>query len=220
MKIARTVFVLTSSLLLTISAFGYFLWYKPKFTQPVSGDHAIRVLNAGNEHAAHLLRIKKQAGLAKDYVFEHGLDNSHCFLLDMRIPSGKARFFVYNLAKDSVELAGLVTHGSGSDNGSADLSFSNIPNSYSTSLGKYKIGNSYNGIFGMAYKLHGLEKSNSNAFDRFIVLHAHECVPNNEVYPFQICLSQGCPTVSPSFLKSLKDYISETTSPIMLWIYY
>lgn len=157
---------------------------------------------------------------ATHYNKAYGFNTQHCFLMDMRIGSGKNRFFVYNMQKDSVEIAGLVTHGGGSDNGFEDLTFSNTPNSHCTSLGKYKIGKSYNGKFGLAYKLYGLEKTNSKAFDRFVVLHAHECVPNAEVGPSPICVSQGCPTVSPVFLRKLKSFIDTSPAPILLWIYY
>ena len=129
------------------------------------------------------------------------------------------RFFVYNLVKDSVEIAGLVAHGSGIAN-SDTPGFSNTPNSYCTSLGKYKIGKSYNGKYGLAYKLYGLDKTNSKAFERFVVLHAHACVPNGEVSPLPICESWGCPTVSPSFLTLLKSYLDGAAKPVMLWVYY
>ena len=166
-----------------------------------------------------MLRLNKKATLAKDYIAEHGFEGKHCFLVDMRLPSGKNRFFVYNLDKDSVEIAGLVTHGSGISNSDAPV-FSNTPNSYCTSLGKYKIGKSYDGKFGLAYKLYGLDKTNSKAFDRFVVLHAHACVPNYEISPLPICESWGCPTVSPAFLTLLQFYIDEAKKPVMLWIYY
>ena len=138
----------------------------------------------------------------------------------MKIPSGKKRFFVYNIEKDSVETAGLVTHGSGSDKETDELYFSNIPNSNCTSLGRYKIGGSYNGKFGSAFKLYGLDKTNSKAFERFVVLHAHSCVPEGEVDPLPICESWGCPTVSPTFLTALKKYIDKADKAIILWIYY
>lgn len=138
----------------------------------------------------------------------------------MRVPSGMNRFFVYNLKKDSVELAGLVTHGSGSQDGSGDLVFSNQSNSYCTSLGRYKIGVSYEGTYGVAYKLYGLDESNDNAFNRCVVLHSHECVPGGEVYPSTICLSLGCPTVSPPFLVKLQEYLDHSKNPVLLWIYY
>lgn len=220
MKIARTTLVLSGGLLLTISAFGYFFWYKPKFDHQPKNDSFVFAAGKNKSKNESLARIKKKALLAKGYIAEHGFDAGHCFLMDMRVLSGKKRFFVYNLTKDSIEVAGLVTHGGGSDDGSDEIVFSNTPNSYCTSLGKYKIGKSYNGRFGLAYKLYGLDDTNSKAFDRFIVLHAHECVPDDEVAPFPICESQGCPTVSPAFLSRLKTYIDKTDKPVLLWIYY
>jgi hypothetical protein len=165
-------------------------------------------------------RLKEKASLAKDFVDENGFDVSYCFMIDMRLPSGKNRFFVYNLLKDSLEAAGLVTHGKGSQSESGDLVFSNTPNSNCTSLGKYKIGNAYNGNFGLSYKLVGLDKTNSRALDRAVVLHSYLGVPATEVYPASICVSEGCPAVSAPFFTQLKVYMDESQEPILLWIYY
>lgn len=207
--------------LASISAFGYFFLYKSKFG--VRGKASSSIFRPDRYSASHetIQRLKRKALLAKDYVTEHEYNRTHCFLLDMRLPSGKNRFFVYNLVKDSVEIAGLVTHGSGSGNGDTEeLVFSNVKNSNCTSIGKYRIGNSYTGSFGLAYKLYGLDKTNSNAFDRFVVLHSHACVPNEEISPLPICVSLGCPTVSPPFLDRLKTYLDNLQQPVLLWIYY
>ena len=64
----------------------------------------------------------------------------------------------------------------------------------------------------------GLEKTNDNAFKRFVVLHAHECVPETEVKD-EICQSDGCPTVSPGFLQYIKPIIDRSKKPVLLWIY-
>ena len=218
--ITGRIIIVTAVLLLTASAFGYFFWYKPKF-KINQNKHAFSFIEKKDEtNTKTIARLKQTAMLVKDYIHAKGFDEDHCFLIDMRLPSGKNRFFVYNLDKDSVEIAGLVTHGSGSENETDELTFSNTPNSNCTSLGKYKIGNAYNGKFGLAYKLYGLDKTNSKAFNRFVVLHAHACVPNDEVSPLPICVSWGCPTVSPPFLVQLKTYIEEAEQPILLWIYY
>jgi hypothetical protein len=73
-------------------------------------------------------------------------------------------------------------------------------------MGRSKIGNSYNGKLGPVFKLYGLDASYSNAYNRFIVLHAYYCVPN-EIWPLLICESWCCPTVAPLFLMELKQYI-------------
>ena len=96
--------------------------------------------------------------------------------------------------------------------------FSNADGSHCTAVGKYKIGNPYMGRFGLAYKLYGLDSTNSNAFKRYVVLHAHDCVPNDEVFT-EICQSDGCPTVSPNFLKKLQRLIDDSPKPVLLWIY-
>ena len=142
------------------------------------------------------------------------------FLVDMKIPSGKNRFFVYDLRIDSIIDRGLVAHGSGSETGVyGKLRFSNVPNSLCTSVGKYSIGHSYNGQFGKAYKLHGLEQTNSNAMARNIVLHKYDTMPYDE-QAGPICNSFGCPMVSVKFYERLQQLIDASAKPIILEIYY
>jgi L,D-transpeptidase catalytic domain len=200
----------------SLSALAYLLWYKPKFNKqvtaktfsPTKSNKDNKVKERMNSHAVSISK----------YAKANGCNMQYCFLVDMKVASGSNRFFVYNLAKDSVELEGLVTHGSGKTN-SSEIQFSNAEGSLCTSLGKYKIGNAYNGKFGLAYKLYGLDATNSNALNRFVVLHSHSCVPNEETAPFPICESWGCPTVSPSFLTALTKYIDKAEKPILLSIY-
>lgn len=203
-----------------VPAFGFML----RDTTSYRMDREIRAFGSTEKreisHSEILSRLKQKAGSAKNYSTARGYDATYCFLLDMRLPSGKNRFFIYNLENDSVEMAGLVTHGKGSVNGTDGLTFSNTPNSNSTSLGKYKIGKSYQGDFGLAYRLIGLDKTNDKALERSVVLHSFNGVPNKEVYPASICLSEGCPTVSPDFLLQIKKYLDSTDQPILLWIYY
>lgn len=165
-------------------------------------------------------RLMQHSLLAKNYAVAHHLNNTVGFLIDMKIPSGNYRFFVINFQTDSIIAKGMVTHGSGSYINNDSLQFSNVAKSGCTSLGMYSIGKSYQGTFGLAYKLHGLNTSNNNAFKRFVVLHAHNCVPLIEVAPHQLCQSLGCPTVAPLFLTQLQYIIDNAVQPIMLYIYY
>lgn len=167
-----------------------------------------------------LARIKVKAIEARVYAADKKFNERFCFLVDMRLPSGKNRFFIYDLEKDEIVSAGLVSHGKGSENGSSTLIFSNTPNSLCTSLGKYKMGKSYQGMFGLSYKLYGLENSNNNAFERSVVLHSYTGIPKKEVYPASICTSEGCPVIAPDFLTQVKAYMDASDAPILLWIYY
>jgi len=142
------------------------------------------------------------------------------FFIDMRIPSGKNRFFVYDLQNNKILDQGLVAHGCGSETGiKGELKFSNVPNSNSTSLGRYSIGNNYKGIFGKAYRLFGLDETNSNAFKRAIVLHHYSAVPYEEQDHY-ISRSHGCPMVNEQFFKRIEKIIDSSKSNILLDIYY
>jgi len=142
------------------------------------------------------------------------------FFVDMKIPSGKNRFFVYDLKKEAIIDQGLVAHGSGSETGiQGKLKFSNTNNSLATSLGKYYISNSYIGRFGKAYKLYGLDKTNSNAFGRAIVLHKYFDVPYEEQTEY-ICNSYGCPMVNEKYFKRIEKIIDNSKTNILLVIYY
>ena len=142
------------------------------------------------------------------------------FFIDMRIASGKNRFFIYDLKNNKLINKGLVGHGSGSETGiRGKLKFSNIDNSLCTSLGKYSIGYSYQGTFGKAYKLYGLEKTNSNAFERNVVLHKYSKVPFEE-QETDICNSYGCPMVNERFFGEIEKIIDTSKKKIILTIYY
>ncbi len=207
---------LTAFIFIAVSVTIPILYLKGKSKKPF--EITSRVRPVASDRAAVLLRTKNHSSSLKNYAATNNFNTQYCFLVDMTIASGEKRFFVYDLKVDSTIVAGLVTHGSGKVV-SAKIQFSNQPESNCTSLGKYKIGNSYNGKFGLAYKLYGLDKTNSNAFNRFVVLHSHACVPLMEVAPQRICESWGCPTVSPLFLQVLKKYIDKADKPVLLWIY-
>lgn len=70
----------------------------------------------------------------------------------------------------------------------------------------------------MAYKLFGLDSSNSNAYKRSIVLHGYYEMPDKEIYPSRVCNSQGCPMVSNNYIKTLSRIIDTSLKPVMLWI--
>jgi L,D-transpeptidase catalytic domain len=213
MKLSATLLLLLAS----FSVVAYFIWYKPKFNNTATIAYFKSIKSETNKTT--LLRLKQKANGIALYAKHNEYNTRYCFMVDMKIESGKKRFFVYNLKKDSVELSGLVTHGSGKTQ-SNNIQFSNAEGSLCSSVGKYKVGSSYVGKFGLAFKLYGLDNSNSNAFGRFVVLHSHACVPNDEIAPLPICESWGCPTVAPAFLTALKKYIDKSKKPVLLNIYY
>lgn len=149
-----------------------------------------------------------------------GYNTELLFLIDMKISSGKNRFFVYDLKLDKIIDQGLVANGFGSLTGvSGELKFSNLNNSFCTSLGKYAIGASYKGQYGKAYKLYGLDPTNDNAFSRNIVLHKYEKVPYDEQEK-SICSSLGCPMINEKYYERIEKRIDASKRKIILDIYY
>ena len=166
-----------------------------------------------------LSRTDRKANEIKSYAQQNGYSTRYCFLVDLGMESGLKRFFVYDLLNRTVAYSGLVAHGSCEENFLKMAKFSNEPGGECTSLGLYKVGYSYYGQYGKAYKLYGLQSSNSNAFKRAIVLHGNNFVPEEETYPKPICNSSGCPMVSFTFLKTLSSIIDASSKPLLLWVY-
>ena len=186
-------------------------------------EDAQEVTVASDYDSTRLERVlPKQIESVKNYIKSKGsvYSNRKAILIDMKIPSKYFRFFVVDLKTNTILSKGLCAHGSGSEIAGTDsLQFSNIPNSYMTSLGLYRIGGSYQGNFGKSYKLAGLEKSNDKAAARAIVLHRYSCVPDEEQY-YPICNSLGCAMLSENYFEELIPIIDGESKPMILKIYY
>jgi hypothetical protein len=208
----RTLLLLFILLLSCTWLFSSGLW-KSRPGKSRDRSHSSRELKSA---ISEKMRVKASA--AKIFATQNNYNETACFLVDMSLSSGKNRFFIYDLVKDSIRSTGLVTHGRCNEDWLEGRRYGNTVGCGCTSLGKYKIGNSYYGRFGLAFKLYGLDKTNDKAFSRFVVLHSHECVPETEIKD-DICQSDGCPTVSPNFLQQLKTIITNSGKPVLLWIF-
>lgn len=154
----------------------------------------------------------------KKYAMENNFDTTVAFFVDMEVKSGKERFLVVNLKTNEIIKKGLVAHGKGNEQFTFNRQFSNDGGSNCTSLGIYKIGKSYNGAFGLSYKLFGLNKTNYNALRRYVVLHSMGSIPEKES-PWPITQSEGCPAVAPSFLQQLTPILDNAKKNVLLYIY-
>lgn len=167
--------------------------------------------------------LQAKADTAKQYCIDKNFDTNYCMLVDMLVHSGKKRFFLWDFNKDTIAYSSLCCHGYGQGSNETNPVFSNILGSYCTSLGKYKTGARAYSKWGINihYKLHGLETSNSNAFNRIVVLHSHSYVPDYEIYPNHLPLgySQGCPVIDNYIMAILDEILKKTKKPILLWIY-
>ncbi len=206
--------LLTVCLLLT--GFSAYYWYShhPPKQRPAAAKIPVKIVKA-----EPFVKLQLKATAARAFCKARKLSGGVCFLIDMSLPSGRKRFFVYDLQKDTILTAGLVAHGSCHTQYLEAARFSNTVESGCSAAGKYKVGSAYGGRFGKSYKLYGLQASNAHAFERFIVLHPYGCVPDEETYPHPICNSLGCPMVSYHFLETLQPFIDHSKKPVLLWIF-
>jgi hypothetical protein len=185
-----------------------------KKEKPIKVKNSKPIYSYEEKLKSEITEIKRFLGKSPKY------NSDVAFFLDMKVKSGRNRFFVYDLKNNKLINKGLVGHGSGSETGiRGELKFSNIESSNCSSLGKYAIGYSYFGSFGKAYKLYGLDKTNSNAFNRNIVLHKYADIPFEE-QPYPICNSLGCPMVNEKFFVALEKLIDNSKKKIILVMYY
>jgi len=163
---------------------------------------------------------KSKISEIKNYIKGKNYNQDLAVFINFKIHSGKYRYFVYDLKNDKIVQKAIVAHGEGSVvSNSNNLQFSNIDGSHQSSLGKYEIRESYNGKFGKAYRLDGLDETNSNARPRSIVLHSYYCVSDKEsINP--ACLSFGCPMLSKDAFNETAKYIDQSRRPIILYAFY
>jgi len=124
---------------------------------------------------------------------------------DFALPSRAPRFHLVNLGDGSVR-SHLVAHGRGSDPSHTGWleRFSNEPRSNATSAGAYRTGSLYVGAHGHSMRLEGLDRTNSNALSRAIVVHGAWYVNEQVIgYSGMLGRSQGCFAVADSSLPEI-----------------
>ena len=115
------------------------------------------------------------------------------------MPSSQPRLHFINLEAGTLR-SFLVAHGRGSDpehDGWLKL-FSNTVGSEATSRGAYLTGSWYNGKYGTSIRLQGMDRDNSHALERAIVMHpawyaAADMLPRYG----KLGRSEGCFAMSP-----------------------
>ncbi len=159
---------------------------------------------------------------ALTFCKKNNMDTSMSIMIDMNIHSGKNRLFVYDFKQKVITIEGLCAHGVGGGSTPTKVVFSNKEGSYCTSLGKYKVkGRAFsNWGINIHYKMYGLEKTNSNAFKRIVVLHSYTPIPDHEIYPQTLFgQSAGCPVLSDVIMRKIDALLKTKKKPVLLWIY-
>lgn len=125
-------------------------------------------------------------------------------LMNYRQPSWEPRFYLIDPESEQVVAAYRVAHGRGSDpahRGFAEF-FSDREGSLMSSLGFFRTGETYLSQepgHGLSLRLDGLSGTNSNAYDRAIVIHANHYMEQKFIDTFGMPgRSHGCLVFSAS----------------------
>jgi hypothetical protein len=124
------------------------------------------------------------------------IENDILTIVDFSLPSTEERMWVIDMKTKTILLQSLVAHGRNSGDNVA-TSFSNVSESFQSSLGFYTTGEVYQGKHGFSLRLDGLEKGiNDNARNRAVVIHGADYVSKSFIKQHgRLGRSQGCPAV-------------------------
>ncbi len=143
-------------------------------------------------------------------------------VVNMRQPSNQPRLYLYNTKTRTIKESFMVTHGRGSNSKNNKLiadNFSNVNNSYKSSLGGMLTANVYNGQHGKSLRLIGIERGiNNNIYKRLITMHGAKYV-SQEYYKENgtIGNSLGCLAVDKRIAAELIDKVKNGT---FIYVYY
>lgn len=138
-------------------------------------------------------------------------------IVDFSKPSTQERLFVIDVKEAKILFKSLVAHGRNTGENMATR-FSNLPESYQSSLGFYKTAETYTGSKGFSLRLDGLEKGiNCEARARGIVMHAADYVSKAFAQQHgRLGRSQGCPALPKELNKPI---INKIANGSLLFIY-
>lgn len=160
----------------------------------------------------------------RDFCERRGYSIDYYILVDFSIPSGKKRFFIYDLQRGKRILSSYCMHGSGKGNTDAKPKFSNEFGSGCSSLGRYvMVGKGRK--FKNSIRLRGLDKTNFLAETRGILIHSAGKVTrfsgDKEYIPIG-SESRGCFTVSSGCVAKVMEIYRESSKrrPVMIYAKY
>ena len=156
---------------------------------------------------------RRIAATAARLLLRHSSVLSHhdyVAIADFAMPSSEERLHFVDMATGDVH-SHLVAHGRGSDpehDGWLKL-FSNAVGSEATSRGAYVTTQDYQGKYGTAIRLVGIDDDNSNALDRAIVMHpAWYASPQMLATWGKLGRSEGCFAMAPEQFSNALDHLA------------
>lgn len=151
-------------------------------------------------------RVRERATELLEYCRERGYNTRIALFVDLSRHSGRRRFVAWSFERNAPIFTCLVSHGSGSRQSrvrSAYARLSNEDGSHLSSVGRALVAERYEGRYGIAYRLDGLDATNSNLRPRCVVLHGWEHTTSYPIWPRATVGSFGCPVLSRPMMQKV-----------------
>ncbi len=179
---------------------------------------AYETLNVKTFSAPSLVSFKEALRGFKKMKKEGIIKKDVLTIIDFSLSSTQKRMWIINMVTNEVMLQTVVSHGRNSGSEFAQK-FSNATNSFMSSIGFYKTGESYTGKHGFSLRLDGLDKGfNDNARNRAVVIHGADYASENLAkQQGRLGRSLGCPAVPLELRTEIINMIKEESC---LFIYY
>ena len=153
-----------------------------------------------------------------EYCRREGYNTRVALFVDLSRHSGRRRFVAWDMVRMVPIFTCPVSHGSGSEMShvrSAYARFSNEDGSHLSSLGRAVVAERYEGRYGVAYRLDGLEATNSNLRSRYVVLHGWEHTTSYPIWPRATVGSFGCPVLSRRMMARVDELLQREKGVII-----
>jgi hypothetical protein len=176
------------------------------------------------------VRVLKQVKIIDSIVLSYALEGvkniedslhvnfKYIAIVDFSKPSTEQRFFLLDLTDTSLVCVDYVCHGKYSGENFA-TSFSNQIESNKSSLGFYRLSETYMGAHGLSIRMDGLDNGfNNNARKRAIVMHTADYANASIIKELgRFGRSLGCPTLPE---KTFNQIATQLSNNAIIFQYY
>lgn len=164
-------------------------------------------------------RVAERADELLDYCRSNGYNSRIALFVDLSLHSGRRRFVVWSFEQQRPILCCPVSHGSGAQRSHVRSRYAEVSNedgSHLSSIGRALIAERYEGSYGVAYRLDGLDDTNSNLRSRCVVLHGWEYTTSFPIYPLATVGSWGCPVLSTRMMRRVDEILKNESNVVLL----
>ena len=163
-------------------------------------------------------RVTERVCMLRAFCRTNGYNSRIAILVDWSRHSGRNRLVVWDFERGKALMCCPVSHGSGAQEShvrSAYARHSNRDGSHLSSVGRALVAERYEGRYGVAYRLDGLDVTNSNLRSRCVVLHGWEHTTSFPIWPIATIGSFGCPVLSRRNMRRVDELLCSRRGVIL-----